>query len=251
MKHLKAGDIVATEHDVIDVTNNTRFPSGTLFKVAEVDLIRTVDHVNEEIRLRPLSPIHSDEIVRVDISDVVTCENIIYTNTERAHQILKRKNYERNSKLCPRLFVAYLSCGLGGVAFYALSVLSPIVPIILLALCFLLLVALVGLDNQNDTVRESAAKCIFTMRALRINNNECHFVPLDLDACGVKMCTDEIEQQAICSALGINGATLSSLRLGEKGNEYAAYKAVAENTLDNLKVLQDFLQSQTKEIETS
>lgn len=251
MRHLKVGDIVATEHDVIDVTNNTRFPSGTLFKVAEVDLIRTVDHVNEEIRLRPLSPIHSDEVVRVDVSDVVTCENIINTNTERAHQILKRKNYERNSKLCPRLFVAYLSCGLGGVVFFAHSVLSPIVPIILLALCFLLLFAWVGLDNQNDTVRELAAKCIFTMRALRINNSEGRFVPLDLDACGVKICADEIEQQAICSVLGIKGASLSSFRLGEKGNEYAAYKAVAENTLENLEVLQDFLQSQSNEVAAS
>ena len=114
-----------------------------------------------------------------------------------------------------------------------------------------MLVALVGLDNQNDTVRELAAKCIYTMRALRINNSECHFVPLDLNACGVKMCADEIGQQAICSVLGIDGASLSSFRLGEKGNEYAVYKAVAKNTLENLEVLQNFLQSQTKEVAAS
>ena len=94
------------------------------------------------------------------------------------------------------------------------------------------------------------------MRALRVNNPKVSFTPLNLSSSGVNMSSDEIEQQAIEALLrakniqkniakGKREIDLSQFRLGEKGNEYAVYKAVAKNTLDNLKVLQDFLQSQT------
>lgn len=268
MRNLKVGDIVSTNYDVADTTGSKTFSSGTLFKVSEIRMINTFDTVGEVVCLRPLFSERGTEVDPVDIRDITTCNELIEVNTERAQRILKEKNYERKGKICTGFIIAVL-------IIFALAILSsvlseffpaveqfmsspvsgPVFVVFGVVFCvsffgFLPLIASHGMVNEN------AIKCVLAMRALRVNNPKVSFTPLNLSSSGVNMSSDEIEQQAIEALLrakniqkniakGKREIDLSQFRLGEKGNEYAVYKAVAKNTLDNLKVLQDFLQSQT------
>ena len=266
MKHLKVGDIVTREHDVIETTGTKTFLFGTLFKVFDLKLINTIDIVNELVCLRPLFSECGTEVGPINIRDITTCDELIKVNTKQAQRILKKKNYKRDSKICSGIMIVFLIFFGLGILSSILSAFSPTLkqfmsgpangPVAVL-LGVILCVSFFGLLALNEgcaIVRDDAIKCVLATRALRVNNPNVCFTQINLNGSGVNMSPEEIEQQAIEALLrakniqkniakGKGEIYLSPFHLGEKRNEYPAYKAVAKNTLDNLELLQVFLQS--------
>lgn len=258
---MKIGEFVVTRHDTTDTAGNKTFPSGTLAKVSGIALVDTKDPADSAVRLAPLLAEEGIEVNPVYIRDILTCEKVIDSNTERADQILKRKNYERDVKSCSRAMTFIFCFMIFGFAcivlntfssffrqLFSVSVLTTLfTPIWILAI--VALVRWLWLSRQCGFVRKNAIRCLLDIRTLRTSNPKVKWIPLDLSGCGKKISTDEIEIQALNAWIQAakSDNTLSQYGLGVDGSEYSVYKAIAENTLENLNILQDFLQSKAKE----
>lgn len=258
---MRIGEFVVTRHDTTDTTGNKTFPSGTLAKVYGIALVDAKDPADSAVRLAPLFADEGIEVNPVCSRDVLTCEKAIGDNTDRAYQILKRKNYEKDIKKCSRA-MAFIFCFMifGFVcivlntfsSFFRQLFSSPVLTTIFTPIWIFAIVALVRwlwLSRQCGLVRKNAIRCLLDMRTLRTSNPKVQWIPLDLSGYGAKISTEEIEMQALNAWVQAakSDNSLSQYGLGVDGSEYYVYKAIAENALENLNILQDFLQSQTKE----
>lgn len=258
---MKIGEFVVTRHDTTDTAGNKTFLSGTLAKVTGIALVDAKDPTESAVRLAPLFAEEGIEFGPVYIRDILTCEKVIDSNTKRAYQILKRKNYEKDIKTCSRA-MAFIFCFMifGFVcivlntfsSFFRQLFSAAVLTILFTPIWILAVVALVRwlwLSRQCGLVRKNAIRCLLDMRTLRTSNPEVQWIPLDLSGCGTKISTEEIEMQALNAWVQAakSDNSLSQYGLGVDGSEYSVYKVIAENTLENLNILQDFLQSNTKE----
>lgn len=244
---MRVGDIVVTKHDIPDATGSKTLPAGALFKVSRITLIDMTDYAGGAVRLKPLSSDEDVEEEPIYIRDVITCEELIDKNTNRAYQILKRKNYEQDVKIYSKAIIPvsiYFVFGLACIALNSALVLTPVFAIIT-ALVFAAVCLRLRLGRQCGLVRKNAIRCLLDLRSLRASNPNVQWIPLDCSACGVKISTAEIERQALNARVqaDMTNSQLSQYGLGLDGSEYAVYKAIAENTLENLRVFQDFLRS--------
>lgn len=258
---MKIGELVVTRHDTTDTTGNKTFPSGTLAKVSGISLVNAKDPADSAVRLAPLFSEEGIEVNSVYIRDVLPCEKVIDSNTDRAYQILKRKNYEKDIKTCSRALAFIFCFMIFGFVCIVLNTFSsyfrqlfsdPVLTTVFTPIWFLAIVALVRwlwLSRQCGLVRKNAIRCLLDLRTLRTSNPKVQWIPLNLSGCGTKISTEEIEMQALNAWVQAakSDNSLTQYGLGVDGSEYAVYKAIAENTLENLKILQDFLQTQAKE----
>lgn len=258
---MKIGEFAVTRHDVTDTAGNRAFPSGTLAKVSGIALVDAKDPTDSAVCLEPLLAEEGIEVSPVNIRDILTCEKIIDNNAKRAYQILKRKNYEKDIKTCSRVMAFIFCFMIFGFACIVLNTFSSffrqlfsdsVLTTIFTPIWILAIVALVRwlwLSRQCGFVRKNAIRCLLDIKTLRTSNPKLHWIPLKLGGCKVKISTEDLELQALnawVQAAKLD-SSLSQYGLGEDGAEYSIYKAIAENTLENLNILQDFLQSQTKE----
>lgn len=251
---MEIGDIVTVKSAVVDNCGN-KFDSGTLFKVCNFIYARVSGEIKEAVRIEPLCANKKTEVEPVESSNLLEVAHDlmlqIHKDAQELSDAINRQHKYGKILSIPMFALSALIIFIITWSFlaYEISTVTGLLTAFLMTVLFIL--SGIGPENKK-IIRSNAITCLLTMRSLRINNHGIGLKPVQV----ADLSSAEIEQQALDAydrAIDIQQRIykgkypldLGSFNLGKKNNEWKIYEEIANNTQENIRILEDFLNSHT------